>query len=101
MSSIMESMGKKRSRPRRAFTAEFKAEIVELCQRGESSAGHRHDQDEWMSTQQDEYLAVLRGGEFPMMGRLFTADLDLNLDAEFEFGMARLLDGVGRYLTGH
>jgi transposase len=37
MSSIMESMGKKRPRPRRAFTAEFKAEIVELCQRGDRS----------------------------------------------------------------
>jgi transposase len=35
MSSIMESMGKKRPRPRRSFTAEFKAEIVELCQRGD------------------------------------------------------------------
>ncbi len=31
----MESVGKKRPRPRRAFTAEFKAEIVELCQRGD------------------------------------------------------------------
>ena len=31
----MENMGKKRSRPRRAFTPEFKAEIVELCQRGD------------------------------------------------------------------
>jgi len=30
----MESMGKK-PRPRRSFTPEFKAEIVELCQRGE------------------------------------------------------------------
>jgi transposase len=30
----MESMGKK-PRPRRSFTSEFKAEIVELCQRGE------------------------------------------------------------------
>ena len=39
MSSIMESMGKKRSRPRRAFTAEFKAEIVGLCQRGDRSVG--------------------------------------------------------------
>ena len=37
MSSIMESVGKKRSRPRRAFTPEFKAEIVELCQRGDRS----------------------------------------------------------------
>ena len=34
----MESMGKK-PRRRRAFTAEFKAEIVELCQRGDRSVG--------------------------------------------------------------
>ena len=33
----MESVGKKRSRPRRAFTPEFRAEIVELCQRGDRS----------------------------------------------------------------
>ncbi|BEL02677.1 hypothetical protein Q0Z83_008680 [Actinoplanes sichuanensis] len=31
----MESVGKKRPRPRRAFTPQFKAEIVELCQRGD------------------------------------------------------------------
>src|SRR5215510_9088778 len=41
--SIMESMGsmgsKKESRPRRSFTAEFKAEIVQLCQRGDRSIG--------------------------------------------------------------
>ncbi|GAA3033775.1 hypothetical protein GCM10020000_08800 [Streptomyces olivoverticillatus] len=35
----MESMGKKKPRPRRSFTPEFKAEIVELCQRGERSIG--------------------------------------------------------------
>ena len=35
----MESMGSKKSRPRRSFTAEFKAEIVELCQRGDRSIG--------------------------------------------------------------
>jgi transposase len=34
----MESVGKK-PRRRRSFTAEFKAEIVELCQRGDRSAG--------------------------------------------------------------
>src|SRR4051812_12101131 len=35
----MSVMGneKKRSRQRRSFTAEFKAEIVELCQRGDRS----------------------------------------------------------------
>jgi transposase len=36
---IMESMGKKKPRSRRSFTAEFKAEIVELCQRGDRSVG--------------------------------------------------------------
>ena len=35
----MESMGRKRSRQRRSFTPEFKAEIVELCQRGDRSVG--------------------------------------------------------------
>ena len=35
----MESVGKKPRRQRRAFTPEFKAEIVELCQRGDRSAG--------------------------------------------------------------
>jgi len=35
----MESMGKK-PRQRRSFTPEFKAEIVELCQRGDWSVGH-------------------------------------------------------------
>ena len=34
----MESMGN-RPRRRRSFTAEFKAEIVELCQRGDRSVG--------------------------------------------------------------
>ncbi|WP_425274798.1 transposase [Streptomyces viridosporus] len=37
--STMESMGKKRPRPRRSFTPEFKAEIVGLCRRGDRSVG--------------------------------------------------------------
>jgi transposase len=36
---IMEPMGKKKPRPRRSFTAEFKAEIVELCRRGDRTVG--------------------------------------------------------------
>ncbi len=31
---IMKGMGKKPRRPRRVFTPEFKAEIVEVCRRG-------------------------------------------------------------------
>lgn len=35
----MESMEPSKPRPRRSFTPEFKAEIVELCQRGDRSIG--------------------------------------------------------------
>jgi transposase len=35
----METMERKKPRPRRSFTPEFKAEIVELCQRGDRSIG--------------------------------------------------------------
>jgi transposase-like protein len=37
--SIMEHVEQKRARQRRSFTVEFKAEIVELCQRGDRSVG--------------------------------------------------------------
>ena len=35
----MESMERRKPRPRRSFTAEFKAEVVELCGRGDRSIG--------------------------------------------------------------
>jgi transposase len=37
--SIMETMERKQPRARRSFTPEFKAEIVQLCQRGDRSIG--------------------------------------------------------------
>jgi transposase len=36
---VMERDERKRPRARRSFTAEFKAEIVQLCQRGDRSIG--------------------------------------------------------------
>src|SRR5256885_16407569 len=37
--SIMENVERKKPRPPRSFTPEFKAEIVECCQRGDRSIG--------------------------------------------------------------
>jgi transposase len=37
--SVMETVERKRPRPRRSFTAEFKADIVERCRRGDRSIG--------------------------------------------------------------
>jgi transposase len=36
---IMETVERKRPRPRRSFTPEFKADIVERCRRGDRSVG--------------------------------------------------------------
>ena len=42
----MESKKPRKARPRRSFTDEFKAEIVELCRRGDRSIGQvSHDFD--------------------------------------------------------
>ena len=35
----METMERKKPRPRRSFTPEFKAEIVDCCQRGDRTVG--------------------------------------------------------------
>ncbi len=35
----METMARKKPRPRRSFTPEFKADIVERCRRGDRTAG--------------------------------------------------------------
>ena len=52
-----------------------------------------------MQTQEKDFLAVLKGGDFPMVARMFTRDIELDLDQLFEFGLGRLLDGVQRYLS--
>ncbi|WP_406318931.1 transposase [Streptosporangium sp. NBC_01639] len=45
------SMGKKKPRPRRSFTPEFKAEIVELCQRGDRSIRQVAADFDWQAEQ--------------------------------------------------
>ena len=64
----METVERKRSRPRRSFTPEFKADIVERCRRGDRSIGQvARDFDltetavrEWV--RQAEVDAGARGG---------------------------------------
>ncbi|TYC19109.1 transposase family protein [Micromonospora sp. MP36] len=39
MSASWRAWGRNRARPRRSFTAEFEAEIAELCQHGDRTIG--------------------------------------------------------------
>jgi len=59
--------------------------------------------DEWMETQEPGFRVIAGTGEFPLLNRLVDSDLDFDIDQLFEFGLARLLDGLERYLTveGH
>jgi transposase len=59
--SIMETMEGKQPRARRSFTPEFKAEIVELCQRGDRSIGQLARDFDLTETAVREWCARLSG----------------------------------------
>ncbi|MFI2235139.1 GntR family transcriptional regulator [Streptomyces chrestomyceticus] len=60
------------------------------------------DQDQWMASQETEYERIMESGSFPMYAGI--GDMDdggmLRLDALFEFGLARLLDGFEVFSDG-
>lgn len=52
--------------------------------------------EQWMADQGSQLRTVLASGSFPMMARLAgQAQFDYNLDTLFEFGLQRVLDGIG------
>jgi DNA-binding transcriptional regulator YhcF (GntR family) len=50
--------------------------------------------DEWMQTQEPEFVQIVRSDAFPHFNALADEDFDLDLNSLFEFGLARLLDGI-------
>ncbi|MFJ9432440.1 TetR/AcrR family transcriptional regulator C-terminal domain-containing protein [Streptomyces sp. NPDC101490] len=67
---------------------------VSLEAEREAEAHSGLDSEEWMDVQGPALLAILATGRFPALSRLATAGYDLDLDALFEFGLQRLLDGL-------
>lgn len=63
----METVERKRSRPRRSFTAEFKADIVERCRRGDRSIGQVAKDFDLTETAVREWVkqAAVDAGERP------------------------------------
>ncbi|MGK5532023.1 transposase [Streptomyces sp. URMC 129] len=57
----MESMGKKKPRPRRSFMPEFKAEIVEVCRRGDRSVGQIAEDFDLAGTAVCDWVKAGRG----------------------------------------
>ncbi|MGW6708136.1 TetR/AcrR family transcriptional regulator C-terminal domain-containing protein [Streptomyces sp. NPDC054956] len=89
---------------RSAFTAHLtllnyvRGIAVNLEAEREAEAHSGLDSEEWMDDQEPALLAILATGRFPALSRLATAGYDLDLDALFEFGLQRLLDGLASLL---
>lgn len=66
-------------------------------------AEHREEADtgltgrQWLEQREDATRSVIGSGRFPVSERIFAdPDLPFDLDDLFEFGLARLLDGIER-----
>ncbi|MBB1252384.1 TetR/AcrR family transcriptional regulator C-terminal domain-containing protein [Streptomyces sp. OF3] len=71
---------------------------VNLEAEREAEAHSGLDGEEWMEDQEPALLELLRGGRFPALSRLTAEGYDFDLDAIFEFGLQRLLDGLAPLL---
>ncbi|MEU8438563.1 TetR/AcrR family transcriptional regulator C-terminal domain-containing protein, partial [Streptomyces sp. NPDC029216] len=67
---------------------------VNLEAEREAEAHSGLDSEEWMDTQEPALLALLNTGRYPALARLAATGYDFDLDALFEFGLQRLLDGL-------
>ena len=71
------------------------AASLEAESREEADTGLTGDQ--WLEQREEATRSVLGSGAFPVSARVFGApDLRFDLDRLFEFGLARLLDGIER-----
>src|SRR3954447_14011910 len=69
---------------------------MNLEQEAEAEEASGISDDEWMSAQESELEALATDGRHPNFARVLgSMDFDLDLDALFEFGLQRLLAGIG------
>jgi AcrR family transcriptional regulator len=50
--------------------------------------------DEWMETQESELRGAIASGRFPTFEYIIQQQFDYDMDAVFEYGLHRLLDGI-------
>jgi transposase len=74
---IMETVERKKPRPRRSFTAEFKADIVERCRRGDRTIGQVARDFDLTETAVREWVrqAEVDAGERPGLSSAESAEL--------------------------
>jgi hypothetical protein len=69
---------------------------IELEAEHEAEAETGLTTEEWLVSQEEPMSRVIQSGRFPMLSRVSAEkDLVLTVDTLFEFGLPRLLDGLG------
>jgi AcrR family transcriptional regulator len=63
-------------------------------QEAEAEAETGVDSEEWLVAQEPALRAIADPGTFPVFARYVSQEYDFSLDRLFEFGLARLLDGL-------
>ncbi|WP_274522975.1 TetR/AcrR family transcriptional regulator C-terminal domain-containing protein [Saccharothrix sp. ALI-22-I] len=56
--------------------------------------------DEWVDQQAPALLDIAASRRFPIFSQAAGTELDMGLDTLFEFGLARMLDGIGEWISG-
>ncbi|MDQ1661931.1 MAG: hypothetical protein QOJ68_1911 [Blastococcus sp.] len=65
----------------------------------DAEAASGQSSQQWMAQAEPELLALLGTGSFPAFYQAIGGGFDLDLDALFEFGLQRLLDGIQAIAT--
>ncbi len=73
---------------------------VNLVLGGEAEAATGVDNEEWLDAQEPKIRAIIDADVFPIFTRYVSQDYDFSLDQLFEFGLARILDGLAALVGG-
>lgn len=71
---------------------------VHLELESEAQAATGVTNHEWMRAQEPAMRALMEGGQYPAFQQVLAVDYDFDLDALFEFGLQRLLDGLANIM---
>jgi len=73
---------------------------VNLELEAEAEAATGVDNEEWLDAQEPKMRAIIDADVFPTFTRYVSQDYDFSLDQLFEFGLARMLDGLAALVGG-
>ena len=73
---------------------------VNLELEAEAEAATGVDNEEWLDAQEPKIRAIIDADVFPVFTRYVSQDYDFSLDQLFEFGLARILDGLAALVGG-